>query len=36
MSGSAPAWLARIAAAKEAMGKEQWLLLGAAINLRQP
>lgn len=30
MSERAPAWITRIAAAKEAMGKEQWLLLGAA------
>lgn len=30
MSEGAPAWITRIAAAKEAMGKEQWLLLGAA------
>ena len=30
MSGSAPAWLARFAAVKGTLGKEQWLLLGAA------
>lgn len=30
MNGSAPAWLARLAAAKGMLGKEQWSLLGAA------
>ena len=30
MSEGAAAWITRIAAAKDAMGKEQWLLLGAA------
>lgn len=30
MNGSAPAWLARLAAAKGTLGKEQWSLLGAA------